>query len=45
MFREIIEVCFGNQAEFIDELCGKRVGFLILNLMVGVCRKHRDLKG
>jgi len=45
MFREIIEVCFENQAKFIVVLCGKMVSFLMLNLMVGLWRKHRDLKG
>jgi len=34
MFREIIEVCFENQAKFIDVLCGNKVGFLMLNFMV-----------
>jgi hypothetical protein len=44
MSREIIEVCFEKQAKFVDVLCGKEVGFLMLNLMVGVWRKHRSLK-
>jgi hypothetical protein len=45
MFREIIEVCFENQAIFIDVFCGKRVDLLMLNLMVDVWKKHTGLKG
>ena len=45
MFKEITEVCFEYQTKFIDVLCGKKLGCLMLNFMVGVWRKHRDLKG
>jgi hypothetical protein len=38
------DVFFENQAKFINVFNGKRVGFLRLNLMNGIARKHKDLK-